>query len=255
MIEANDARERNHRRGKHIKLSVFTGLMVRASSMLMTIVSVPMALSYLGNERFGLWMTATSVVSMLAFADFGIGNGLLSAVAEASGRDDLEAIRKYISSGFAILIAIAVCMLLLFFSTAYRWWIGRMFSTFALRPPGRRRACNRRARALRGRSVSALIVPRVELALQHGFIYNLWVTIGLIASICHLAGIDQSWQRRAVDTRLVRHTAGFSGIQRTLLFHRNRQYRGRAGHSSTRRRIRRILNTGILVRVAQIGSP
>ena len=44
MIEANDARERNHRRGKHIKLSVFTGLMVRASSMLQTIISVPMTL-------------------------------------------------------------------------------------------------------------------------------------------------------------------------------------------------------------------
>jgi Polysaccharide biosynthesis protein len=119
MIDANDARERTHRRGKHIKFTIFTGLMARASSMLVTIISVPLALSYLGNERFGLWMTATSVVSMLAFADFGIGNGLLSAVAEASGRDDLEAIRRYISSGFAILIAIAVCMLLLFFSTAY----------------------------------------------------------------------------------------------------------------------------------------
>src|ERR1700716_1769942 len=94
------------KRGKHIKLTVFTGLIARASSMLMTIVSVPLTLNYLGPERFGLWMTVTSVVSMLAFADFGIGSGLLTVVGEAAGRDDKVAIRRYVSSAFAILILI-----------------------------------------------------------------------------------------------------------------------------------------------------
>src|ERR1700720_2740359 len=80
------AQARTAERGKHIKLTVFTGLVARVSSMLMTIVSVPLTLNYLGPERFGLWMTVTSVITMLAFADFGIGSGLLTVVGEASGR-------------------------------------------------------------------------------------------------------------------------------------------------------------------------
>jgi hypothetical protein len=73
-------------------------------------------------------------------------------------------------------------------------------------------------------SVSALIVPRVQLALQHGFIYNLWVTIGLIASINrHLANIDQSWQRPAIDTRIIGHTAGHLRYQGVVSRCRRRQ--------------------------------
>jgi O-antigen/teichoic acid export membrane protein len=254
MSDANDARERNHRRGKHIKLSVFTGLMVRASSMLMTIVSVPLALGYLGYERFGLSMTVTSVISMLAFADFGIGNGLLSAVAEASGRDDLAAIRRYISSGFAILIAIAVCMLLLFFCTAYP--LVDWAHVFNVHTPTAREEAGPAIAALAfcvAGSVSALIVPRVQLALQHGFIYNLWVTIGLIASICAiwLVSINHGSVPLLVlalsGTPLVA-----SAINGLFFFHRNRQYRPGWAFVD-KAAIRRILNTGFLFVLLQIG--
>jgi len=254
MIDANDARERTHRRGKHIKFTVFTGLMARASSMLVTIISVPLTLSYLGNERFGLWMTATSVVSMLAFADFGIGNGLLSAVAEASGRDDLEAIRRYISSGFAILIAIAVCMLLLFFATAYPLvdW-PHVFNVHT--PTAQAEAAPAIAALVLcvAGSVSALVVPRVELALQHGFIYNVWVTIGQLASISAIWLV--SIKHGSVPL-LILALSGIpqvvSGINGLFFFHRNRQYRPSWAFVD-KAAIRRILNTGLMFVLLQVG--
>ena len=254
MIESNDARERNHRRGKHIKFTVFTGLMARASSMLVTIISVPLTLSYLGNERFGLWMTATSVVSMLAFADFGIGNGLLSAVAEASGRDDLEAIRRYISSGFAILIAIAVCLVLLFFSTAYP--LVDWPHVFNVHTPTARAEAGPAIAALVlcvAGSISALVVPRVQLALQHGFIYNVWVTIGQLTSISAIWLV--SIKHGSVPL-LILALSGLpqvvSGINGLFFFHRNRQYRPSWAFVD-KAAIRRILDTGLLFVLLQVG--
>src|ERR1700728_1103599 len=68
-----------------------------------SLITVPLTLKYLGNERFGLWMTISSVLAMASFADFGVGNGVLNTVAKAFGKDDMVGIRKAISSGFAIL--------------------------------------------------------------------------------------------------------------------------------------------------------
>jgi O-antigen/teichoic acid export membrane protein len=254
MTDANDARDRNHRRGKHLKLTVFTGFMARAGAMLVTIVSVPLTLSYLGDERFGLWMTATSVVSMLAFADFGIGNGLLSAVAEASGRDDLDQIRRYISSGFTILIAIAACMLLLFFSTAYP--LVDWAHVFNVHTPTARAEAGPAIAALVlcvAGSVSALVVPRVQLALQYGFIYNLSVTIAQFAVICAIWLISIG---HGSVPLLIFALSGvpvlISGINGVLFFRRNRQFRP-AWAFVDKAAMRRILNTGLLFVLLQIG--
>jgi O-antigen/teichoic acid export membrane protein len=254
MTDANDARERNHRRGKHLKFTVFTGFMARASAMLVTIVSVPLTLSYLGNERFGLWMTATSVVSMLAFADFGIGNGLLSAVAEASGRDDLDQIRRYISSGLTILIAIAACMLLLFFSTAYP--LVDWSHVFNVHSPTARAEAGPTIAALVvcvACSVSALVVPRVQLALQYGFIYNLWVTIAQFAVICAIWLISIG---HGSVPLLILALSGLppliSAINGLIFFRRNRQYRPRWAFVD-KAAMRRILSTGFMFVLLQIG--
>src|SRR5208337_4634406 len=73
-----------------------------------------LTLQYLGTERYGLWMSITSVVSLLVFADLGMGNGLLNAIAAAHGRDDIESEQKYVSSAFFVLFGIAVFLLGLF---------------------------------------------------------------------------------------------------------------------------------------------
>ena len=254
MTDANGAGERIHKRGKHIKFTIFTGLMARASSMLMTIISVPLTLSYLGNERFGLWMTVTSVVAMLTFADFGIGNGLLTLVAEASGRDDLDAIRRYISSGFAILISIAAGILLLFFSTAYPLidWshVFNVHNAIAQQEAGP--AIAAMAVCVAG-SVATLIVPRVQLALQHGFIYNLWVTIGLFASITAI------WLVSINHGSVPLLTLALSGVPQVtaaingfIFFHKNRQYRP-SWPLVNKAAMRRILNTGLMFVLLQVG--
>lgn len=254
MMDAKGVQERDRRRAKYIKFTVATGLMARASSMLVTIISVPLTLNYLGYERFGMWMTATSVVSMLAFADFGIGNGLLTVIAEASGRDDLEEIRRYVSSGFAILIGIAVCMLLVFFAVVYPLvnWPG----VFNVHSPLAQTEAGPTVAALVicvAGSVSALIVPRLELALQHGFIYNMWVTVGQLTSIAVIWLISV---RHGSVPLLILALSGIphvtSVVNGFVFFRRNPHYLPRWSLVS-KIAMRRILSTGMLFVLLQVG--
>jgi O-antigen/teichoic acid export membrane protein len=252
--ETDDAkRARTERRGKHIKLTVLTGLVARASSMVMTIVSVPLTLNYLGAERFGLWMTVTSVVSMLTFADFGIGNGLLTVVAEASGRDDQIAIRRFVSSGFAILTFISAGILLLFFAVVYpavNW--AHVFNVVS---PAAKAEAGPAIAALMlcvAASISTLIVPRVQLALQHGFISNLFVTIGLFASLAAIWLVSVERGSVALLILAMSGTPIVAGIVNGLIFfNRNKQYRP-SWSLVSKPAMKRILNTGLMFVVLQL---
>ena len=72
------AKER-HRR---IVLSAIASAMAKIISITTALISVPLTLHYLGPERYGMWMTISSLAALLAFADLGIGNGMLNAIAD-----------------------------------------------------------------------------------------------------------------------------------------------------------------------------
>jgi O-antigen/teichoic acid export membrane protein len=158
--------------------------LARVVQMGTALITVPLTLKYLGNERFGLWMAISSVLAMAAFADFGVGNGVLNTVAKAFGKDDIEGIRRAISSGFAVLNSIAILLLLSFFAV-FRFvnWADffRVVSPLAKIEAGPALAVFAVCFAL---NISMDVVQRVQLGLQQGYRYNLWQlcgsTIGLI---------------------------------------------------------------------------
>lgn len=153
-----------------------------------SLITVPLTLKYLGNERFGLWMTISSVLAMAAFADFGVGNGVLNTVAKAFGKDDMQGVRKAASSGFAILSSVAVLLLLSFFSI-FRFinWgdFFRVTSPQARSEAGPALAVFATCFTL---NISMDVVQRVQLGLQEGYRYSLWQlcgsTVGFIGVLC-----------------------------------------------------------------------
>jgi O-antigen/teichoic acid export membrane protein len=83
-------------------------------AMACSVVAVPIALGYLGKEQYGLWATVTSLIGMLAFADLGVGNGLMNATAASNGRDDMEGVRRAIVSGMIAVLLTGAVLLLIF---------------------------------------------------------------------------------------------------------------------------------------------
>lgn len=153
-----------------------------------SLITVPLTLKYLGNERFGLWMTISSVLAMAAFADFGVGNGVLNTVASAFGRDDVEGIRKAVSSGFAILNTIATVLALLFV-TIYPFVSWADFFR-VVSPPARAEAGPALAvfAVCFVLNISMDVVQRVQLGLQQGYRYGLWQLCGSAAGFIGVLG-------------------------------------------------------------------
>lgn len=65
---------------------------MNASSQLVrtlaTLVTIPALLDYLGKDRFGLWMIALSVITMIGFAQGGLSSSLINLSARASGDEE-----------------------------------------------------------------------------------------------------------------------------------------------------------------------
>src|SRR5271163_3724157 len=178
-----DARQHGVARNRRAALTGGTAVMARAVQVATSLITIPLTVRYLGNERFGLWMAISSVLAMANFADFGIGNGVLNSVADAFGKDDFDRIRGAISSGFAVLSVVGFLLLALFAST-FAWvsWADVFRVTSA----------QARAEAAPALLVFAIcfslnipldLVQRAQLGLQQGFRMNLWQACGSVAGL------------------------------------------------------------------------
>lgn len=88
---------------------------IRAFSIILSFISVPLTLNYLGDERYGIWLTITSIISVLTFADFGLGVSLINSISKAYARDSIHDAKKEISNIFYILTLICATTLLIYF--------------------------------------------------------------------------------------------------------------------------------------------
>lgn len=103
---ADPGRERYRRAG----LAAVAGAVSRLILIAVSFVSVPLLLGAVGTERYGLWAAVGSVTGMLVFADFGLGNGLVTAIAAGRAKGNDVAVRTYVSSGFFMLTGLAALL-------------------------------------------------------------------------------------------------------------------------------------------------
>ena len=93
-------------------LTALAAGLCQAISLMTPLVTIKISLSYLGAERYGLWMTLTSLVGMLGFCELGLGNGLVTCICRARGREDLNLIRKAVTGTLGVLLAFAAVLVL-----------------------------------------------------------------------------------------------------------------------------------------------
>jgi O-antigen/teichoic acid export membrane protein len=195
------AASRGAERNRRAFLTGGTATLARVVQVGTSLITVPLTLKYLGNERFGLWMTISSVLAMAAFADFGVGNGVLNTVAKAYGKDDVEGIRKAVSSGFAVLNTIAAVLLSLFFCV-YRFvsW-GDFFHVIS--PQARSEAGPALAvfAVCFAFNIAMDVVQRVQLGLQQGYRYGFWQLCGSILGFVGVLG--EIWLRAGLPMLVV----------------------------------------------------
>ncbi|MBB6192836.1 O-antigen/teichoic acid export membrane protein [Sphingobium wenxiniae] len=97
-------------RSRRLVSGIIGGALGRSVSLIAPFLVMPIMLRYLGDTHFGIWMTAVSITSMAQFSDLGIGNGLLTRLSAAFGRDDIVSARADISSAYAMLTCVALIL-------------------------------------------------------------------------------------------------------------------------------------------------
>lgn len=177
---------RSDERHRRILLTSGSALAARVVSGIAALITVPLTVSYLGAERYGLWMTISSLIALLGFADFGMGNGLLTSISAAHGRGDRDASRRNVSSAFFMLTGVAGAIALAF-TLCYPWldW-GRVFNVSF--PEAKREAGPTAAvlAAFLCLNMPLGIVQRVQQGYQEGFASNLWGVAGNVLSLVWL---------------------------------------------------------------------
>lgn len=178
---------RSDERYRRATLTTLASLIAQFATTLATLLWVPLALSYLGTERFGMWMSVTSLVAVVAAADLGIGNGLLNAIAEAHGKEDRRLAGRYASSAFFLLIAVAAALaaLVALIQPVVSWGQLLNVSSVSALPEAQPTVL-----VLLGCSFLTIpisIAARIHLGYQEGFVNSLWQGLGSILGLLGLA--------------------------------------------------------------------
>jgi O-antigen/teichoic acid export membrane protein len=245
------ARER-HRR---VVLTAMASVAARSVSVVSALITVPLTLHYLGVDRYGLWMAISSVIALMSFTDFGLGNGLINAVAKAHGREDRDMAAHAVSSAFYLLLAIAVGLACVF-ALAYPWvpW-ARVFN---VRTPEAMADAGPAMAIFAGWFLIGLplsVVSRIQAGYQEGFHNSFWQAIGNTAGlVCLLVAIA----REASLPWLVCLMAGLPVVATfangICLFWVRRPWLRPSLQAMTLAASRSILRTGSLFFVLQIAA-
>ncbi|HRH04284.1 MAG TPA: hypothetical protein PK702_00485 [Burkholderiaceae bacterium] len=93
--------------------SFIANILSKLMALAVMLLSIRWTLPYLGEERFGVWMTVSSFATMLVVLDLGIGNALTNHAAHAAAEDNPEQLKKTISGSLGFLFIVSVVMGLL----------------------------------------------------------------------------------------------------------------------------------------------
>jgi len=101
-------------------------------SIVASFVTIPLLISYIGQEQFGVWSTLLTVMSWIVFFDLGVGNGLRNSVAETLAKENQAAAARYISSGYSMIGLMALFLWMLVFAASWliNWQL--VFNTRAI---------------------------------------------------------------------------------------------------------------------------
>lgn len=255
-MEAFDTRTemgRSKERYRRAMLSAIASIVAKGISIIANLIIIPISLHYLGNERYGLWMTITSFTLMLTFADLGLGNGLMNAISDANGRDDSEAARCYVSSALFMLMGIAVLLTVFFWvADPYVPW-QRVFNVSSPRAVAEAGASTIAFFVCFAADIPLGIPHKVHMGYQEGFIFSSWAMLG---SLMGLAGVLLAIHEKASLPWLVLSVSGAPVIGKLMngffLFGVYRPELRPALSAAQMETAKKLLSVGVLFFVLQV---
>ncbi|QQS48757.1 MAG: oligosaccharide flippase family protein [Acidobacteriota bacterium] len=178
--------DRSRRRLRRAGLTGLATLFSRGVTVLIGLATLPITSHYLGKERFGLWLTLSSLMAWIVIADLGIAVSLINALSTADGREDRTTAQRAVASAFwmTALIAVLVIGLGLITVRFVNWgFIFNLATSQAADEAGPAVLVLLVLCALR---LPSSIIGCTYQAYQEGYIYQVWNGVG---GLCGAAGL------------------------------------------------------------------
>lgn len=94
--------------------NIINSFAIKGLSIVISFILVPLSIKYLGNTKYGIWITLGSIINWFSYFDIGLGNGLRNKFATAKSEGNNILARKYVSTTYAILSLIMICLMIIF---------------------------------------------------------------------------------------------------------------------------------------------
>jgi O-antigen/teichoic acid export membrane protein len=180
---ASAAEQSQERRNTAVNKSAISAVVLRATNAAAALIIFPVALNHLGAESFGVWVTITSFTALFAFADLGIGNGLLTRLSAAFGRADAAEAQQITSTGFSLGLALASLAALLGAAIIqFSDWPVRLLTVPNLPPDELKESLFWFLFGFAS-MIGLSLVHRAQLATQQGHVAAWWQVSGAIGSV------------------------------------------------------------------------
>jgi len=85
------------------KKNILTSILIKGSSIGISLLLVPLTINYVNPDRYGIWLTISSIVAWFSFFDIGLTQGLRNKFAVAKAEGDHESAQIYVSTTYGVL--------------------------------------------------------------------------------------------------------------------------------------------------------
>ena len=105
---------KGHERSIKIKKNIVGNILIKVSSTVLSLVLIPLTITYVNPTKYGIWLTLSSVIAWISLFDIGLGGGLRNRLTQAISEGDTKLARIYVSTTYGVISGIIVVLMLLF---------------------------------------------------------------------------------------------------------------------------------------------
>lgn len=172
---------------RRIFYTAVSTLGAKGITTLVSFISLPLTLNYLGKERYGMMMTIVSIFAIMRFGDLGLGYGLQNRLVEFSKEKGL--LQKAISSTFffLIIVAIGLCAVFVLIYPIIPWHkIFNVKSALATNEAGLSAAVFFICFTV---SLPISIIQKIQGGFQEGYYTQFWMSGGSVLGLILLYAV------------------------------------------------------------------
>lgn len=180
--------ERGVKRFQLAGFAIGANMISKALGFLVLIYSTRVALEQLGAQRFGVWVTISTIATLLGFMDLGVSNALIGRVAALNSQNRLDArLVRIVSGGLLTLLGlgfvIGLLLVMIFFLAPLTAWFRGIPGLVAEEA----RVTGYLFAVCFGLSLAAQGVFKVYIGIQQAWIGHLVSACGWVTSIILLS--------------------------------------------------------------------